>query len=68
MPRAGLLARTIYIGCTYGIYGREITIYAVIYGVYIHTVLASPSRVSFSTYHHFSSFSLYHKAVNTHEV
>ena len=29
------LARTIYIRCAYGIFGREITIYTVIYGVYI---------------------------------
>jgi len=29
------LARTIYIRCTYGIFGREITKYTVIYGVYI---------------------------------
>ena len=29
------LARTIYIRCTYGIFGREITEYTVIYGVYI---------------------------------
>jgi hypothetical protein len=29
------LARTIYIRCVYGIFGREITIYTVIYGVYI---------------------------------
>ena len=29
------LARTIYIRCTYGIFGREITKYMVIYGVYI---------------------------------
>ena len=29
------LARTIYIRCTYGIFGREITKYTGIYGVYI---------------------------------
>jgi hypothetical protein len=29
------LARTIYIRCKYGIFGREITKYTVIYGVYI---------------------------------
>ena len=29
------LARTIYIRCIYGIFGREITEYTVIYGVYI---------------------------------
>jgi len=29
------LARTIHIWCVYGIFGREITIYTVIYGVYI---------------------------------
>jgi hypothetical protein len=29
------LARTIYIRCVYGIFGREITKYTVIYGVYI---------------------------------
>ena len=29
------LARTIYIRCIYGLYGREITKYTVIYGVYI---------------------------------
>ena len=29
------LARTIYIRCVYGIFGREITIYTVIHGVYI---------------------------------
>jgi len=29
------LARTIYIRCTYGIFGREIIKYTVIYGVYI---------------------------------
>jgi hypothetical protein len=29
------LARNIYIRCTYGILGREITKYTVIYGVYI---------------------------------
>ena len=29
------LARTIYIRCVYGIFGREITIHTVIYGVYI---------------------------------
>jgi len=29
------LARTIYIRCLYGIFGREITKYMVIYGVYI---------------------------------
>jgi hypothetical protein len=29
------LARTIYIRFTYGIFGREITKYTVIYGVYI---------------------------------
>jgi hypothetical protein len=29
------LARTIYIRCTYGIFGREITIHTAIYGVYI---------------------------------
>ena len=29
------LARTIYIRCTYGIFGREITKYTVIYGAYL---------------------------------
>jgi hypothetical protein len=29
------LARTIYVRCIYGIFGREITKYTVIYGVYI---------------------------------
>jgi len=29
------LARTIYIRCIYGIFGREITKYTVIYGVYV---------------------------------
>jgi len=29
------LARTIYIRCIYGIFGQEITIYTVTYGVYI---------------------------------
>jgi hypothetical protein len=29
------LARTIYIRCIYGIFGREMTKYTVIYGVYI---------------------------------
>jgi hypothetical protein len=29
------LARTIYIRCVYGIFGREITKYTVIYGAYI---------------------------------
>ena len=29
------LARTIYIWCVYGFFGREITRYTVIYGVYI---------------------------------
>jgi hypothetical protein len=29
------LARTIYIRCVYGTFGREFTIYTVIYGVYI---------------------------------
>jgi len=29
------LTRTIYIRCIYGIFGREITKYTVIYGVYI---------------------------------
>ena len=29
------MARTIYIRCIYGIFGREITKYTVIYGVYI---------------------------------
>jgi hypothetical protein len=29
------LARTIYIRCIYGVFGREITRYTVIYGVYI---------------------------------
>jgi hypothetical protein len=29
------LARTIHIRCVYGIFGREVTIYTVIYGVYI---------------------------------
>jgi len=29
------LDRTIYIRCVYGNFGREITIYTVIYGVYI---------------------------------
>jgi len=29
------LARTIYIRCTYGIFGREITKYTVMHGVYV---------------------------------
>jgi len=29
------LARTIYVRCIYGIFGREITVYTVIYGLYI---------------------------------
>jgi len=29
------LARTIYIRCIYGIFGRKITKYTVIYGIYI---------------------------------
>jgi hypothetical protein len=36
------LARTIFIRCIYGIQGREITKYTVIYGAYI-TVLANPT-------------------------
>ena len=36
------LARTIYIRCIYGIFGREIIKYTVIYGVYIR-VLANPT-------------------------
>jgi hypothetical protein len=36
------LARTVYIRCVYGAFGREITKYTVIYGV--HTVLASPTH------------------------
>jgi len=37
------LAITIYIRCIYGIFGREIIEYTVIYGVYIiYTVLANP--------------------------
>jgi hypothetical protein len=39
------LARTIYIRCVYGNFGREITIYTVIYGVYIYTVLANPKYI-----------------------
>jgi len=39
-------ARTIYIRCIYGIFGKEITIYTVIYGVYIYTVLANPISVT----------------------
>jgi hypothetical protein len=30
------LARIIYIRCMYGVFGREMTKYTVIYGVYIH--------------------------------
>jgi len=30
-----VLARTIYIRCIYGIFGRKITKYTVVYGVYI---------------------------------
>jgi hypothetical protein len=37
------LARTIYIRCVYGIFGRKITIYTVIYGD-IYTVLANPKH------------------------
>ena len=33
--RVGQNARTIYIRCIYGIFGREITNYTVIYGAYI---------------------------------
>ena len=40
------LARTIYIRCIYGIFGREITNYTVLYGAYIrYTVLANPRNV-----------------------
>jgi len=49
LPRASALyvglARTIYIRCIYGIFGREITKYTVIYGV-IYTVLANPNYMS----------------------
>jgi hypothetical protein len=31
------LARTIYIRCIYGNFGREITIYAVIYNVFVQS-------------------------------
>jgi len=37
------LARTIYIRFIYGIFGREIAKYTVIYGVY--TVLANPTHI-----------------------
>jgi len=38
------LARTIYIRCIHGVFGREATKYTVIYGVciYGYTVLANP--------------------------
>jgi len=40
------LARTICLRCTYGIFGRGITIFKVIYGVYIlNAVLVSPTYV-----------------------
>jgi len=39
------LARTIYVRFTYGIFGREITKYTVIYGVCIYRVLANPTCV-----------------------
>jgi hypothetical protein len=37
------LARFIYIRCTYGVFGREITKYTVYIYVYIYTVLANPT-------------------------
>jgi hypothetical protein len=39
------LARTIHIRCIYGIIGRGITEYTVIYGVYIYVVLANPKHM-----------------------
>ena len=39
------LARTIHIRLLYGIFGRVITKYTVIYGVYIRTVLANPKSL-----------------------
>jgi hypothetical protein len=39
-----VLARTIYIRCIYSIFGREITKYTVIYGVYIRFWLANPKN------------------------
>jgi hypothetical protein len=44
------LARTIYIRCIHGIFGREITNYTVIYGVYRHMVLANPVCVPSDAY------------------
>jgi len=38
------LARTIYIRCTYGIFGLEITKYTVYIYTYIYTVLANSTQ------------------------
>jgi len=35
-----------HIRCIYGIFGREIIKYTVIYGVYIYTILANPTYVT----------------------
>jgi hypothetical protein len=35
----------IYIRCIYGIYGRDITRFTVIYGVYMYTVLVNPTYI-----------------------
>jgi putative methionine-R-sulfoxide reductase with GAF domain len=45
-PYVGL-ARTIYIRCTYSVFGRKITRYTVKYGVciYVYTVLANPNHM-----------------------
>ena len=40
-----MLTRTIYIRYIHSIFGRKITEYVVIYGVFIHTVLANPNYV-----------------------
>jgi len=40
------LARTIYIRCTYGIFGLETIKYTVYKYVYLNTVLASPTHVT----------------------
>jgi hypothetical protein len=58
-PECVGLARTIHIQCTYGICGREITKYTVIYGVYIQfwptLRMCPPYRFEFSWYNDSSS-------------
>jgi len=63
------LARTMYLRCVYGIFGWEITLNTVIYGVYLYgsgqpymhgvrcayTVLANPTYVHPSALQHFIS-------------